>query len=354
MKGAFAEPVSVVLPTWNRAHLLPRAIASVLAQLQPDDELIVADDGSTDATAAALAAFAPRVRHLRLPHAGAGPARNAAWRAALGPLVAFVDSDDRWLAGKLAVQRALLASRPELAACFTDFRTATSEGVESSGGLAGWIGGPLDFASRVAPARRLGELAPVPARFADLRAHLGDFRAAGMRQNIVNLGTVLVRKDRVGAELGCASDLPTSEEIPAVARILAAGPAAFLAFESLVQHDHPGPRLTDGGELVRQRVRVALLERVWASDPAFLADHGAELAAVLRGERLRLARLLLGVGAAGEARRVLARAGSPPASLALLARLPDRALATAMLARRRLRRAVERAAAILPWLPTLG
>lgn len=342
--------VSVVLPTWNRAHLLPRAIRSVLAQLETGDELIVADDGSTDGTASLVASFGPPVRYLGLPHGGAGAARNAAWRVARGPLVAFLDSDDRWLPGKLAAQRALLAARPDLACCFSDFRTADADGRESPGGLAGWLGGPPDFAARVAAAQPLGTLAPVAGDLAGLPTHLGDFRAAAMRQDIGNIGTMLVRKALVGPELGCAEDLPTFEEIPAVARILGAGPAAYLDGATLVQHDHPGPRLTGGDLIARARARVAVLERAWANDPAFLARHGDELAARLRSERLGLARLLLGEGDTPAARRVLQRTERPPWELDLLARLPAPALSCALAARRGLRRA----AAFLPWLPMIG
>jgi hypothetical protein len=342
--------VSVVVPTFDRAHLLPRAVGSVLAQLEPGDELIVADDGSTDGTATLVAGFGPPVRHLALAHSGAGAARNAGWRVARGPLVAFLDSDDHWLPGKLALQRALLAARPELASCFSDFRTASVDGVEREGGLAGWLGGPTSFKDQVAPRLRLADVLPDGAWDPTIRVHLGDFAPAALRQTIVNIGTVLVRKDRVGPELGCAEDVPTFEELPAVARILRAGPAAFLDHPTLVQHDHPGPRLTGGDLITRARARIAMLERAWDRDPAFLAQHGAELAERLRAERANLARLLLGEGEVRAARRVLADTERPPRSLVLLARLPAPALAGALAARRGLRRV----AALLPWLPTIG
>src|SRR3954452_6386677 len=123
--------VSVVIPTYNRASLLPRAVDSALIQLGPEDELIVVDDGSTDGTEAALVPWRGRIHYLRLPHGGAGRARNAGWAVASGDLVAFLDSDDEWLPGKLTLQRALLAARPELAFCWTDF--ASNPGVQVSG-----------------------------------------------------------------------------------------------------------------------------------------------------------------------------------------------------------------------------
>jgi glycosyltransferase involved in cell wall biosynthesis len=105
--------VSVVLPSYNRAGTLPRAIASVLEQDHRELELIVVDDASTDATPQRLAAIAdPRLRCLRLERNG-GPsaARNRGVEEARGAWVAFHDSDDEWLPGHL---RRLLEAAREL------------------------------------------------------------------------------------------------------------------------------------------------------------------------------------------------------------------------------------------------
>ncbi len=110
-----ADPrVTVVLPAHNRASTLPRAIRSVLDQTYADLELIVVDDGSTDATADVLGRITdPRLRCLRLmPRRGAAAARNAGIAVARGELVAFQDSDDEWLPRKLELQLALLAASP--------------------------------------------------------------------------------------------------------------------------------------------------------------------------------------------------------------------------------------------------
>src|SRR5215213_4961126 len=98
--------ISVVIPTYNRARLLPRAIDSALAACAPGDEIIVADDGSTDGTEAALAPYQSRIRYLPLPHRGAAAARNAGMTAARTPLVALLDSDDEFMPDKLTLQRA--------------------------------------------------------------------------------------------------------------------------------------------------------------------------------------------------------------------------------------------------------
>src|SRR3954471_10822259 len=154
--------VSVAIPTYNRASLLPRAVDSVLTQLGPEDELIVVDDGSTDGTGAALAPWRGRIHYLRLPHGGAGRARNAGWAVARGDLVAFLDSDDEWLPGKLTLQRALLAARPELGFCWTDFASRDADGRTFPRSLASWqeTGAPRPWEKIVGSARRLADLLP--------------------------------------------------------------------------------------------------------------------------------------------------------------------------------------------------
>ncbi len=94
---------SVIIPTFNRAGVLAEAIDSVLAQSHPAHEIIVIDDGSTDATPVVLAQFGERITVIRQANAGVSSARNAGLAAATGEWVAFLDSDDVWLPERLAV-----------------------------------------------------------------------------------------------------------------------------------------------------------------------------------------------------------------------------------------------------------
>ena len=106
-----ASPLlSVVIPTWNRGHIVSEAIESAFNQRPGPVEVIVVDDGSTDNTLAVLERnFGSRVRLLRLPQRrGAGAARNAGLGLASGELIAFLDSDDLWLPGKLAAELCVL------------------------------------------------------------------------------------------------------------------------------------------------------------------------------------------------------------------------------------------------------
>jgi len=111
-----APRISVIMPVHNRADVLPRAIGSVLEQELRDFELIVIDDGSTDASADVAESFDDeRIRVIRLGrNRGGNVARNEGIRAARAPLIAFLDSDDRYLPGKLAWVAGEFERRPGL------------------------------------------------------------------------------------------------------------------------------------------------------------------------------------------------------------------------------------------------
>lgn len=114
--------ISVVIPFFNRAGSVAAAAASALAQAGPSLELIAVDDASSDDGAQRLKALGdPRLRILRhAQNRGAAAARNTGVAASTATLVAFLDSDDTFLPGKLAAQTALIA-RQDLDICFSGF-----------------------------------------------------------------------------------------------------------------------------------------------------------------------------------------------------------------------------------------
>ena len=115
--------VSVIIPTFNRAHKIARAVASVLYQTFSDYEILVVDDGSGDATPEALTPFLPRIKYVtHAKNLGVSAARNTGIRESHSPLVAFLDSDDYWLPDKLATQASFFSEHPEAVACQTEER----------------------------------------------------------------------------------------------------------------------------------------------------------------------------------------------------------------------------------------
>ena len=138
-----APAISVVLPTHNRAGLLPRALASVLGQRCDEAfEVIVVDDGSDDGTAAYLAAIAdPRLTLLRNETAqGAAAARNRGLAAAGAPVTAFLDDDDELLPGFLAASLAAHRQAPVPDLCWTGVLYALPDGREEVERWERWAG----------------------------------------------------------------------------------------------------------------------------------------------------------------------------------------------------------------------
>lgn len=106
--------VSVIMPSYNTARYIGEAIDSVLSQDYPNKELIVIDDGSTDATVDIIRSYSDRVRLITQRNQGAAVARNAGLDAAQGDYIAFLDSDDCWLPGKLRTQIDYLEQYPDI------------------------------------------------------------------------------------------------------------------------------------------------------------------------------------------------------------------------------------------------
>ncbi len=107
---------TIILPTYNRAATLPRAVASVIAQNEPGFELIIVDDGSTDETRAWLATLDdPRIRVVLSEHTlGPSAARNIGIDMASAPILAFLDSDDVYLSDRLSMPLAVFDREPDV------------------------------------------------------------------------------------------------------------------------------------------------------------------------------------------------------------------------------------------------
>jgi glycosyltransferase involved in cell wall biosynthesis len=120
--------VSVIIPAYNCEAYIARAVQSVFDQHHTDLELIVVDDGSSDATVQALAPFRNRLHLIQQPNAGVAAARNAGLRRARGDLIAFLDADDWWEPARLSAQLAALAQFPDAGMVFSEFAVADSAG----------------------------------------------------------------------------------------------------------------------------------------------------------------------------------------------------------------------------------
>ena len=129
MTSTPSEPlVSVVMPAYNVAWCVGRAVDSVLAQDFRPRELIVVNDGSTDGTGALLERYGAAITVINQENRGMSAARNTGIRRARGTYVAFLDADDWWLAGKLSRQVELMRGCPEIGFSSTTVRVEDDDG----------------------------------------------------------------------------------------------------------------------------------------------------------------------------------------------------------------------------------
>jgi glycosyltransferase involved in cell wall biosynthesis len=320
------SPVSIVIPTYNRAALVCRAVESALAAADREDEILVIDDASTDNTAEVLARFGDRIRYIKAPHGGAGAARNLGVAASAHRLVAFLDSDDEWLADKLQLQRTVMHHRPEVMYCFSDFAVRDRSGRTLARYLKNWHRDPRPWDQILGPAFRYSSIAPLPRGRDDFPVYVGDLYLPLLSRLYIGTFTLLFRKDLPGGVPQFPTDLPTYEDWQFFGELARRGPGAYLDCETAVQHGHDLPRLTDADALVEATTRIRLIERVWGADADFLVRHGDIYRAVMREQqqrqRLYTGKKLLMAGRTREARSAFAGVEDCPARYRMLAYLP--------------------------------
>jgi hypothetical protein len=273
--------ISVVIPTYNRAEFIGKAIKSAQSAIEPIDEIIVIDDGSTDNTQEVIKPFLSKIRYIRTENKGAGAARNRGIQEAQKPLVAFLDSDDLWMSDKLTLQRVVMEKYPEVVCCSTNFLDKNSKEEVTHRNLDNWIRHPrvgfLDSAptwSKIygqgVPFSSLGQL---PEGREDFQVHVGNIYPSLMESLCVWMVSVVVRKELLDENDVFPTDLPTYEEWEWFGKMARNKPFAYLDCEAAVQLTHDQPRLTDANAVKCADTRLALLNRVWGQDTEFLKTH---------------------------------------------------------------------------------
>ncbi len=134
-----SEPgISVVVPSFNRAHLVGATVDAILAQTLPPLEVLIIDDGSTDDTEAVCARFRPPVRYIKQANTGLSGARNRGIHEARGNWIALCDSDDVWHPRKLEIQMAALRAFPQVRWCLTGFELIDPDGRPVAAAAGPW------------------------------------------------------------------------------------------------------------------------------------------------------------------------------------------------------------------------
>jgi hypothetical protein len=313
---------SVIVPTYNRAAFVGRALESVLRQIRRGDEVIVVDDGSSDDTPEVLEEFRGRIATIRTGRGGAGRARNLGLAHARNELVAFLDSDDEWLPRKLDLQRAFMAHRPDVLYCFTNFQVEDQRGHIHHRYLDRWQREHQTWEQALGPALGFSSLAPLPEGLYDFSVFMGDLYRWQLTGFYVLTDTLVARREQAGAALHFAEDVPTFEDLECFFRLARQGKAAFLDIETARQCDHRTGRLSQLDTLDKIDARIRLIDRFWGADAAFLDQHDDLYHRTRRELEEQRIKALLAGGKNQEAREALARLDHHPWQLELLARLP--------------------------------
>ncbi len=274
--------VAVVLPTWNRAQCIDESLESLLAQDGVAFEVIVVDDGSTDDTVRRVAARDdPRVRLLERPHAGVAAARNAGVAAAGTPFIAFHDSDDLALPGRLAIPVAYLRERPEVDLVMQNGRMLAGEGEPE----APWVAPEV---AHTLAGRSIG--------WAEVfRWNLGQLQ-----------GMCFTRRSLLAAGPFDTS-LRILDDLDLVLRVTVRGPAVFLDRPAFAYRRHASGLARDRRTVREESIRVA--DKLVAAHPELLAVLGRASFARRQARRwARLARLRAREGDVTGARAALAEA----------------------------------------------
>jgi len=327
--------VSVVIPTFNRAPSIERAVRSALASLAPGDEIVVVDDGSRDETERVLKPYSHLIRYIQTDNRGAGAARNRGLAEARNPLVAFLDSDDEWLPWRVELARNFLETNPEVLFCFTNFRAEYGNRTLHNG-LRFWTPGVRNWEELFGPGVPYSSMAKLPPGWDDFPCHAGNVYSAMLTRGGVCTITLTVRREEAGAALHFPVDVPTYEDWWCYSRLAQRGLGAYLDCETAIQHDYRGPRLTDADSLTCASTRLRMLEHIWGRDAAFLERNQALYQRVLLDQKLERVKGLIRHGLVRQACAELSRIDNAPAVLRVLALLPGPFLALLFGVRQRL------------------
>lgn len=287
--------VSVIIPVYNGAGLVARAVDSALAQSLAPLEIIVVDDGSTDDTASVLAGYHGRIRRLHIRHGGVARARNIGMAASRGELLAFLDADDIWHPHKLARQAAALRVWPQAGLCCCDYVV-----------LHGAQGRQVSHFAGALPQAQVSAARPL------LAAPLAPL----LRCNFIGTASnVLIRRELARRAGGFDPRLRQAEDYDYWLRCALRAPFVLLP-EALLH------KRTHGANLTAQALETAecheqVLQK-WQAGGLLPAEAAALLPGALSRVRYRIARQLALHGRAGAALRYCVRGWRSEPSLSNL------------------------------------
>ena len=264
-----SRSVSVIIPTYNRAHYLGEAIESILNQDIRDCriEIIVVDDGSTDNTKEVLEKFGNSIRYIYQDNRGAGPARNRGIDEATGEWVSFLDSDDRWLPGKLTLQFQVLDAFPAYNAIHSEFQIFDEIGILTDKGLQYWLSDPSIWEKiiwdKIYSQRYESADYHIHAVNGSFSIYAGNIFAAQLIACCMSNWTLLVRRDCLQEEIRFAENYKLHEDYWFVCRLTERYDILFMDVATAENRAHEGPRLTQAGYIEIFKTHIDICNKIY-------------------------------------------------------------------------------------------
>jgi GT2 family glycosyltransferase len=242
--------VSVVIPTYNRAHLIGRTVESALGQTHTNVELVIVDDGSKDNTKEVIAGKYgndARVRYFQKVNGGPASARNHGFREARGDYVALLDSDDTWHPWKLSLQIRAMEKYRDLGMTWTDMEMIDPDGkvvdpryLRKMYSCYRRFSNDQIFSQTIA----LKELAP-ELDVGDAKLRMGTIFSNMVMGNLVHTSTVVLRRERLEKVVGFNESLRYSgEDYDFHLRTTREGPVGLLDISAIRYQQGMPDRLT--------------------------------------------------------------------------------------------------------------
>jgi glycosyltransferase involved in cell wall biosynthesis len=275
MTSSAGPTVTIAIAAYNCASTVGATLDSCLAQSCPDFEVLVVDDGSTDATSEVLAAYGDRIRVVCQANGGLAKARNTGMQSARGRFVAWMDADDLCHPDRLLAQAAVLDTYPEVVLVSSDFSAFRQPERDEE---------PLHLTHYYAAPDRLGgldriytqrlEIATPGARSAaEFSLRIGRVHESLLEGNFVHPPTVMFRRSALPSAGDCDTALRYSSDYDFFLRLSRLGSFALIEAPLLRYRlsESQMSRAAVGGTM--QLETIAIMDRLRQADPAMYARH---------------------------------------------------------------------------------
>jgi len=258
---------TIVIPTYNRTHLIKRSVDSALANIIEGDEILIIDDGSKEDYSEVLKDYDPlTVKYNKIQNGGVSAARNYGLDIAKNDFIAFLDDDDEWYENHLGSHRSVYESRPDLAGVFCNFNNTTKSGEMLPNGIAIWS----DGMPQIQELLKLETINNMPDS-ADV--YIGEHYKNQLSTDYILPSSFTFNRNVCGSNDRFYLGLNRNQTWLFNSHICSYGPVAFIDNITCVQHGDAEIRNTGVGYFETLMSRLFVMPREWGSNINFYRQN---------------------------------------------------------------------------------